>query len=101
MLTPKRLFMKKYVTTLFSFSLLTAFTVGEVEISEVREVKEFVATTETSSWIVVYNKKNHFVKITDFSNQEKTIIIPENEGLVFIKDIVKDDPDKIRKFKIE
>ena len=101
MLTPKRLFMKKYVTALFSIFLLTAFTVGDFEVSDVQEVNEFVATTLTSSWIVVYNKSDHFIKITDFFNQEKTIIIPENEGLVFIKDIVKDDPDKIRKFKIE
>lgn len=97
----KRLSMKIYITALLLFSLLNAGYAEEIEISEVKEVNEFVATTETSSWVVTYNKSGHFVKITDFSNQEKTIIIPENEGLVFIKDIIKDDPEKIKKFKIE
>lgn len=84
-----------------SFSALYAVEGVSFLKKEDKQVKDFVKSTETSNWIVVYNKMERFVKVTDYNHQERSIIIPENEGLSFIKDVIKDDPTKVKTFKIE
>ncbi len=55
------------------------------------------------SWIIVYSKSENVIRVTDFSDIERkrTLILPEKEGLVFIKNIVKSDPSKVKEFRVQ
>jgi hypothetical protein len=93
--------MKTYLILILLCSFSAAFALNGRSVKEEKQVKDFIKNTETSTWIVVYNKAERFVKVTDFNHQERSIIIPENEGLTFINDIIKEDPTKVKRFKIE
>lgn len=93
--------MKTYLILVLLCSFSAVFAADGTSVKEEKRVKEFMKNTETSTWIVVYNKAERFVKVTDFNHQERSIVIPENEGLVFINDIIKEDPSKVKRFKIE
>lgn len=92
--------MKYTLFVLCSLFLSLAYADGAEAIANEKKVKRFVEKTATSAWIVVYNKSERFVRVTDYNHQERSIVIPENEGLVFINDIIKDDPGKVKKFQI-
>lgn len=61
----------------------------------------FIKTHDKSVWAITYLKDQHKVEIVDYHNYRIKMIVSEEEGLMFIRNIMLQDSSKIKSFKIK